>query len=389
VSLKRVTLFNFFGFKVKADASWLVISVLISWTMSSHIFPSLYPGQSLNIYQIMGISTLAGVIFSVIAHEAAHAVIAEYYNMPITSITLMVFGGVAEMKGEPSHPKGEFYMAIAGPIMSFLLGMFFWALANLYVNLIDSGAIYYVLNYLGDLNILIAAFNVIPAFPLDGGRALRAIVWGRKNNLVEATRIASKYGAVLAYSLIAFSCYKIVIEESFISGMWLGILGFFVYNSGDYAVKHIESRSLLADEKVSRFLTTNAVTISPDITVSELINLYVDKHYQRSFPVVDNGELVGIVYLNVVLSMDRSKWDWLHIRTVMEALNPSNVIGVNESAADALELIKKEGKELLLVMDSNNKYLGVIMFLDLANYLTITMRVDHNRPIRKSRTAKE
>ena len=279
-------------------------------------------------------------------------------------------------------------MAIAGPIMSALMGLFFWAGAELYATYINFGAAYYVLHYLGNLNMLIALFNLIPAFPLDGGRALRAVLWSKKNNLVSATRIASKYGAVLAYVLIALSCYKIVIHNNFISGMWLGLLGFFVYNAGDYAVKHIESRSLLDNETVARFLTSNIAAVSPDLTVSELINLYVDKHYQRSFPVVDQGRLLGLVHLDTVLSLDRHKWEWLHIRTVMEAVNSSNCIAVSENAANALETIKKHGKELLLVTDNNNRYIGVITFRDLANYLAITMKVDYNKPVEKSRTAK-
>ena len=126
---QRVTLFRFFGFKVKADASWIFLSIFISWTLATRVFPGLAPGLAPDAYQWMGVAALAGLLFSIVAHEVAHAVIAEYYHMPIASITLFVFGGVAEMKGEPSHAKGEFFMAVAGPIMSALLGFIFWAAA--------------------------------------------------------------------------------------------------------------------------------------------------------------------------------------------------------------------------------------------------------------------
>ena len=386
MSLKRVTLFRFFGFKVKADASWCFLSVLISWTLSTNVYPHLLPGQSPDMYQFMGVATVAGILFSIIAHEVAHAVIAQYYHMPIASITLLIFGGVAEMKGEPSHPKGEFFMAVAGPIMSALMGLFFWAISELYVGYIRSGAISCVLDYLGTLNMFIAMFNIVPAFPLDGGRALRAIIWHRKNNLVLATRIASECGAVFAYGLIAYACYKIVVHNDLIAGIWFGLLGFFVHGSGAYAVRHIESRSLLGMEKVSRFMHNQVITVSPDLTIIDLVDLYINKHYQKIFPVVDRDRLVGIVSLQSVLSLERDKWHWLHVASVMTPLSPSTVVAPNLSAADALEIMQRHGRELLLVAD-HDKFLGLIAFRDLANYLAITIKMDHNKSVEKSRTA--
>jgi Zn-dependent protease len=387
VSLKRITIFHFFGFKVKADASWFFLAVLISWTVFNNVYPYLYPGQSVDLYQLMGVATVAGVIFSIIAHEVAHAVIAEYYHMPIANITLFIFGGVAEMRGEPSHPKGEFFMAIAGPIMSALVALFFWAVADLYSEYIRTDAVSHVLAYLGNLNMLIAAFNMVPAFPLDGGRALRAIIWYRRNNLVAATRIASECGAVFAYGLIAFSCYSIVIHDDLVSGIWLGLLGLFVYSSGSYAVRQMESRSLLGMEKVSRFMHGHVVSVSPDLTITDLVDLYISKHYQKSFPVIDRDVLVGVVNLKSMLSLDRHKWQWLHVSSVMEPPTPTTVVSPDMSAADALEIMQRHNREQLLVAEKG-KFLGVIMFRDLANYLAITMKIDHNKPVEKSRTAR-
>jgi Zn-dependent protease/CBS domain-containing protein len=386
VAFKRVTLFRFFGFKVKADASWFFLAVLISWTMSRNVYPQLLPGQTADMYQFMGILTVIGILVSIITHEVAHAVIAEYFQMPISSITLFIFGGVAEMEGEPSHPRGEFLMAVAGPIMSALMGLFFWAVANLYATYVSPGAIACVLNYLGNLNMLIAAFNLVPAFPLDGGRALRAIIWHAKNNLVTATRIASDSGAFFAYGLLGYACYCIVIQNDLISGIWWGLLGFFVHASGAHAVRQMETRSLLASEPVSRFMHNQVVTVSPDIVVTDLVDNYINKHYQRVFPVIDNDTLVGVVSLSSVLTLDRHKWHWLHVASVMEPLTPSVVIASTGSAAEALEIMQRSGKELLLVADEG-VFLGVITFRDLASFLAITMRIDHNKPVEKGRTA--
>ncbi len=386
MSLRRVTIFHFFGFKVKADASWFLLAVLIAWTMATKVYPHLYPGQMPNLYQLMGVATVAGIIASIIAHEVAHAVIAEYYHMPIASITLFIFGGVAEMRGEPSHPKGEFLMAIAGPIMSALMGLFFWSLAQLWAGYLTAGAWSHVLQYLGDLNMLIAGFNLVPAFPLDGGRALRAIIWYRRNNLVLATRVASEYGAAFAYGLIALACWRIVAHNDLLSGIWLGLLGFFVYHSGTYAVRHMEARSLLGLETVSRFCHDHVATVPPGLTIVELIDQYVNKHYQRHFPVVEHGVLVGVISLQAVLGMDRHKWPWLHVSSVMEPLGRINTVSPDASAADALDLMRKYGREQMLVAQ-DGRFIGVIQFRDLLNYLAITLKIDHNKPVEKSRTA--
>ncbi|MFH1158216.1 MAG: site-2 protease family protein [Pseudomonadota bacterium] len=386
MSIKRVTLFHFFGFRIKADASWLLLAVLVSWTMSNKVYPDILPGQSPDIYQFMGIATVAGVFFSIVAHEVAHAVIAEYYHMPIESITLFIFGGVSEMKGQPSHPKGEFFMAISGPIMSALLGLVFWAVASLYETYVRAGPVSCVLAYHGDLNMFIAVFNMAPAFPLDGGRAMRALIWHYKNNLVAATRISSESGAIFAYGLITCACFSVVLHNDMVSGMWLGLLGFFVYNSSAYAVRQMESSSLLALEKVSRFMHNRVVAVSPDLTIADLVDQYVNRHYQKNFPVIDNGILTGIISLNAVMSLNKHEWPFLHVASVMGPLGDFLVVAPESSAADALEIMHRHGQEQLLVADKG-RFLGVITFRDLTNFLAITLKIDHNKPVEKSRTA--
>ncbi len=386
MAFKRVTLFRFFGFKVKADASWFFLAILISWTMSEKIYPHILAGQGQDTYQFMGILTVVGILFSIIMHEVAHAVIAEYFQMPISSITLFIFGGVAEMEGEPSNPRGEFFMAVAGPIMSALMGLFFWADANLYAEYIRPGVLPCVLKSLGNLNMMVAVFNIVPAFPLDGGRALRAIIWHYKNNLVTATRIASDCGAFFAYGLFGYACYELTVRDDTIAGIWWGLLGFFVHASGASAVRQMETRSLLGTEPVSRFMHNQVVTVSPDLLVADLVDHYINKHYQRIFPVIDNGALVGIVSLSSILSLDRHKWNWLHVASVMEPLTRSIVVKPESNAADALDIMQRKGRELLLVAEGG-KFLGVITFRDLASFLTITIKIDHNKPVEKGRTA--
>lgn len=380
---KRVTLFRFFGFEVKADASWIFLSIFISWTLSSHLFPQLLPGQHPDIYQFMGVFTLAGLIFSIIAHEVAHAVIAEYYHMPIRSITLFVFGGVAEMKGPPSHPKGEFYMAVAGPIMSALLALFFWAAANLAAPL-PFAPLSVALHYLGDLNMYIAIFNLLPAFPLDGGRALRALIWQAKKNLVVATRLSSKLGAGFAYLLMAYACHRLIAYDDVVGGVWMTILGLFLFAAGVQAVRETESRSLLAQETVTRFMHDQLTPVGPHLTIAELVERYAYEHYQSDYPVVEDGRLVGVLTLQSILQMDRGKWPWLHVSTVMSQPGQHNCIEPHASAADALDVLVRHQKSLLMVT-ADGRLLGAVEYRDLAAYLNVTQQIDNNKAVEKSR----
>ncbi|HYD19341.1 MAG TPA: site-2 protease family protein [Patescibacteria group bacterium] len=383
---KRVTLFRVFNFPVKADASWIFLSILIFWTLANNFFPVKYFGQEPEVYQVMAGLTLVGIIISIIAHEVAHAIIAEYYHMPIESITLFIFGGVAEMKGEPSHPKGEFLMALAGPAMSFIMALFFWACEGLYVMQFGTEPASQVLDYLGMLNMVIAIFNMVPAFPLDGGRALRAAIWWYKDNLVLATRIASSLGANFAYLLLGYAIYKICWYNQMVQGMWYGLFGYFVYGAGLYAVRQTESRSLLNLEKVTRFMHSQIIAVSPDLTIAELVDGYFYKHYQKLFPVVDKDRLVGIVTLQGVLAIDRHKWGFLHVASVMEKVNDENTVDPDSSAADALDLMRKLGKDSLLVA-REGQFMGVLAIRDLYAYLSITMKMDRDRPVVTSRGA--
>lgn len=381
---KRVTLFRFFGFDVRADASWLFLSVLISWTLSNNVFPPQLPGLDADTYQLMSVIALGGLIFSVIAHEVAHAVIAEYYHMPIRAITLFIFGGVAEMKGEPSHAKGEFLMAVAGPIMSLLLALFFTAASRLAMPLPMADMLVVILRWLGTLNFYIAAFNMLPAFPLDGGRALRAIIWKLKNNLVLATRIASDLGALFAYGLMAWGCHRIVGQDDLIGGVWISILGLFMFASGAHAVRETESRSLLAKENVRRFTHPQVTSVPPGLTIAEVVEKYAFAHYQNDYPVVEEGRLIGVLALRDVLQLERSKWQWLHVASLMQPVSHNNVIAPDASAADALDVLQRTRRGQLMVADGA-QLVGVVEYRDLMAFMQVVMQIDNNLPITRSR----
>ena len=248
---KRITLFKLFGFSVHVDLSWLVIAALITWSLAQGLFPSEYEGLPAAAYWIMGAAGAVGLFFSIVFHELFHSLAARRFGIPMTGITLFIFGGVAEMDDEPPNPKAEFFMAIAGPLSSIVLGVMFYALfiiAELQEwPLIAAG----VLGYLGVINWILAAFNLLPAFPLDGGRVLRSALWQWKNNLRWATRISSQIGSGFGIGIIILGLVSLA-RGNVVGGIWWFLIGMFLRNASQSSYQQVVVRKALQGEKVLR-----------------------------------------------------------------------------------------------------------------------------------------
>lgn len=368
---KRYTLFRFFGFPVQADLSWALLSILFIWTLSEVYFPASLPGMDTNAYAWMSTAGFFGLLLSILAHETAHAVIAEYYRMPIKAIVLFIFGGVAEMNSDPPSPKAEARMAIAGPIMSLLLGFFFTANSIMGWEWFRSHAVVEVSSFLALVNFLIAGFNIIPAFPLDGGRIYRAWLWKRSDNFVSATRRAAKLGQAFGFLLLGYSAYLIT-REQFVSGIWWAIVGLMLSAGGSMAVRLSESRSVLSGQPVRRFLHESIMTVAPDMTLNEFMDSYVQKHFFSAFPVVDHGKLRGIIHLEDVLGKERSRWAWMTIGTVMRQVEPDHLVAPDHDCADALETMREKGLTRLFVAEGEALY-GIVQRGDLTDFLMVNL----------------
>src|SRR5436190_7526494 len=227
---KRITLFKVAGIPIGIDPSWIVIAVLIAWSLSVGLFPMLYPGLPVATYWSMGISGALGLFISIVLHELGHAVVAQRYGIPIRGITLFIFGGVAEMRDEPPSPKAEFLMAIAGPAVSVAIALVCWALAHVGARAHWPIAPVDVFAYLASMNGLLVLFNLIPGFPLDGGRVLRSALWKWKNNVRWATHITSQIGSFFGIFLILLGVWS-VLRGNFIAGMWWFLIGMFLRNA--------------------------------------------------------------------------------------------------------------------------------------------------------------
>jgi Zn-dependent protease len=248
---KPIPLFKLAGCQVGLDWSWLVIAVLITWTLSSGVFPYYYPDLTPAAYWSMGVIAALGLFASIILHELGHAVVVRRYGLPIRRITLFIFGGVAEMEAEPERPAAEFWVAIAGPIVSFLVGLVCWLLLQAAAGAGAGVPVVGVLAYLASINVILAVFNLVPAFPLDGGRILRAALWHWKGSLRWATRISSAIGGGFGILLIVLGVYRVLIGD-FVGGMWWFLIGLFVRFAAQASYQQVLMREALRGVPVRR-----------------------------------------------------------------------------------------------------------------------------------------
>ena len=370
----RIPLFSLLGFKVYLDWSWLILFVLITWSLASGLFPAYYPNHSPWTYLAMGMASAVGLLFSIVLHELGHSLAARRYGVEMSGITLFLFGGVAEMRDEPSSPEAEFVIAIAGPIVSVILGVAgvaigWWGLANS-----NWTALFGVLSYLGWLNLALVAFNIVPAFPLDGGRMLRALLWRAKHNLQWATRFTSRLGGGFGIVLIGLGLISII-TGNFVGGLWLIVLGLFLRNAAQMSYRQLIVRRALEGEPVSRFMEPAVETVPPSTTVRDFVDNYVYKHHFKLYPVTDNGSLEGCVSTRMLQEFPKATWQEHTVKEVVQPCADNNSIDVNEDATVALDKMNRNGVSRLIVTE-NNRLRGIITLKDLMRFIALKVELE-------------
>lgn len=245
---RGIKLFNLMGFEVRLHSSWLILAVLVATSLAGGFFPYRFPGYSQAEYWAMGLGGLVGLLFSIIIHEFAHSVVARHYGIPMRGITLFIFGGVAEMGDEPPSAKSEFLMAIAGPLTSFAIAICSFVVAAL-IMVAGSHGIAAVFVYLAWINTMLGLFNLVPAFPLDGGRVLRSAIWAKRRDLVSATRIASTIGSLFGIFLMVLGGWDIL-RGNAVGGIWWILIGMFVRNASKMSYRQVLYRREVAARRV-------------------------------------------------------------------------------------------------------------------------------------------
>lgn len=374
-----------FGINIQIDWSWLFIFFLISWNLAV-VFGRYHPNWAGGF--TWGMALIAAFLFfvSVLAHELAHSVMANAQGVPVRSITLFLFGGVSNIQRHPPSPQAEFLITIVGPITSFVLGALFILLSGVsagaanVVNPTDMIAqlnpVATILIWLGSINILLAIFNLIPGFPLDGGRVLRSILWAITENLRRATRWASWVGQLVAWFFIVAGISMIFgvrvpfFGTGFINGLWLAFIGWFLNSASVQSYQQIVVQDILEDVPVKRLMRPNPPTVLANSSVGDLVHKHIMGTDERAFPVLDEGRLVGLVTLEDVRKIKPNAWD---TTTVGEIMTPSDdliVVSEEEDAAEALNKLRQRDVRQLPVMH-NGQLDGLLRRRDIIRWLQL------------------
>lgn len=338
----------------------------MSWTLTVGYLPHHYSDFSKSTYWILGI-VLAFVTFaSILIHELFHSYTAKKYGIKTSRIVLFIFGGVSQITEEAKDPAIEFKVSVAGPLSSYLLTILFGTIWYILRQMDSSQTIQALFQYGMFINIMLGTFNLIPAFPLDGGRILRAFLWQRTEDLVKATSIASKIGVAFSYVLM-FSGFTIIILWGLINGMLLFFIGWFLKNGSESSMKQTVIGEALVGFNVGKIMTKKVHTISENVTASEIIDNFL-KHKHGGFPVVKDGELTGCVTIHDVKKVPKEKWNETKANQIMTKKNKLILTSPKEPVIDAMTKMSKHKIGRLPVVQ-NGKLTGIISRSDILHII--------------------
>jgi Zn-dependent protease/predicted transcriptional regulator len=366
------------GIPINVHMSWLVVYALITWTLAVGYFPRTLPGLSPVDAWLSGLAAALLLFVSVLLHELSHAFAARVHGLSVSGITLHVFGGVSQLDEEPASARAEFLIAGVGPLSSFAIAGVLWGVRA--AGVVTGGVPSAILDYLIFINTALGVFNLVPGFPLDGGRILRAALWKWKGSLRPATLIASRVGGAVAVILMMWGFLQ-VMTGAFIGGVWMILIGLFLRGAADASYAQLELKETLGRLHVDDIMVRNPVTVGANDPVAALVDLLWAHHF-TSFPVVDDaGRAAGIAGLQHVQPVPREHWEHTLVRDVMQPLSPELSVERGDTAYRAFEKASRNGLRRLVVVDGE-RLVGYLSLKDIAHVLALrgVTRPDERRP---------
>jgi Zn-dependent protease/CBS domain-containing protein len=372
-----------FGIQIRIDPSWFFIFLLVTWSLASS-FSQWHPAWGLTLQIATALAASLLFFASVLAHELAHSLVARSRGLPVRRITLFLFGGVSNLEREPSAPGTEFLMAVVGPLTSILLGFLFLILGSpgaMRIAVTDPigalsglGPISTLLLWLGPVNIILGLFNLIPAFPLDGGRILRSALWSATKDLRRATRSAARVSHVFAWLFIVtgvamiFGARVPVFGTGLLSGLWIVLIGWFLNGAAAASYRQQMIEDLLEDVPVARLMRSDLRTLPPRTTVAELVYDAMLGTDQHAFPVVEGGRLEGLVCPEDVRKVPRDRWETATVKEIMTPRERLAAVGLHDEAVAALRAMTQRDVSQVPVVEGE-RFAGLLRRRDIVRWL--------------------
>jgi len=385
---------------IHLDWSLLIIFSLVAFSLATALFPRWHPDWSPLHAWLTALAAATLLFVSVLIHELSHALVGRRHGVGVNRITLFIFGGMAEMDNEPPSWRGEFWIAIVGPITSLAIGVACTSAAVYLAGvtpvdpegieqfMASLGTIPTLLLWLGQINIILAIFNMVPAFPLDGGRVLRAVLWGATGNLRQATRWASAGGQMFAWLLIAIGVAMMlgmqvpIFGTGFIGGLWISFIGWFLNYAARMSYRQLLTKESLENVPITRLMQTEFASVAPELPIDRFVEDYVLHNAQRGFPVVEHGRLIGMACMEDLRKLERDIWPVRRVRDIMTPASDLIQVDRQDNVFKAMSLLG-QGQVNQIPVVENGQVWGLIRREDILKWLSLYEGdADRKAPVR-------
>ncbi|HYR94992.1 MAG TPA: site-2 protease family protein [Methylomirabilota bacterium] len=358
------------GIDVRVHLSWILIFLLVTFSLADQVFPFNYPSWSQQKTLIVAAITALLFFTSVVLHEFAHALVARRFKMSVSSITLFLLGGVASLTREPPSAKAEFFMAIAGPATSLVIGGVSLEVSQLVTDSLSSAPtlqpVEAVSGYLGYVNVAVAVFNLIPGFPLDGGRVLRSIIWGLRGDRATATRIAGRGGQLVAGLFALWAGYRVFVNSD-LTGLWMGLIAYFLYGAATQTLQQEQVVRVVSGARVSQLMTADYVSVPRGTSIATLVRDFVLPRNLRAIPIVDGGRFVGLVTIADLRKVEQDQWPATPVEAVMTPAADLPAVSPDDDLSVALDRFGPEA--MLLPVVAGGALVGLLYRESVGGYI--------------------
>lgn len=354
------------GTEIGVHYTWILIFALITWSLAQGFFPQAHPGWSTGAYWGTGVAVALLLFVSVLLHELGHSVVAQAKGMPVQGITLFIFGGVSRLEEEPEKPRTEFAMSIAGPLASLALAGVFWGLTYMVPD--QDSSIGAMLGYLAYINAILAGFNLIPGFPLDGGRVLRSILWWRTGNLTRASDIGGRVGQGFGWAFIGFGMFQLL-SGNFLGGLWIAFIGWFLSSAAGSSRRETTMQEQLTGISVGEVMDSSPATVRETTSLQGLVQ-ELQTHHQRAAPVLRDSRVVGIVTTSEIGEVPQDQWSQTTAGDIATR-EPLYTVTSTDDLNTAMRLLRENDLNQLLVA-RGGQLEGMLDRADVIHYLQLS-----------------